>query len=215
MATGRRSSKRQKNKIPIYSSTKLKRRSATTLVDQKDKQQYKCDVCGKIYYSRYHYHNHLKQYDYTQEEVSLSIKDIECFKCVFCLKKFNGLIGLIEHLQTSHIKNRFKCCNTIFGNIDLLKNHINRNHDKEFKCDVCEKTFSKRHEREHHIDSAHRKISRCQICSNKFDSAKNLQIHLHFVHEGWEYNTCEECNSIFTRPNNFFSHLNDAHVHKE
>ena len=126
MATGRRSSKRQKNKIPIYSSTKLKRRSATTLVDQKDKQQYKCDVCGKIYYSRYHYHNHLKQYDYTAEEVSLSIKDIECIRCEFCLRKFNGLTGLIEHLQTNHIDNKFKCCDTNFGNIDLLKNHINR-----------------------------------------------------------------------------------------
>ena len=123
----------------------------------------------------------------------MSIKDIECIKCEFCLRKFNELTGLIEHLQTSHINNKFKCCDTIFGNIDLLKNHINRNHDKEFKCDVCEKTFSKRHEREHHIDSAHRQIS----------------------NKGCEYYTCEECNSIFTRPNNFFSHLNDAHVHKE
>ena len=100
MKNGRRSSKRQKNEIPIYSNTELKR-SITTIVDQKDKQQYKCDGCGKIYYSRYHYHNHLKQYDYTQEEVSLAIKDIECFKCEFCLKKFNGLIGLIEHLSTN------------------------------------------------------------------------------------------------------------------
>ena len=120
----------------------MKRRSITTLVDQSDKQQYKCDVCGKIYYSRYHYHNHLKQYDYTLEEVSLSIKDIECIKCDFCLKNFNTLTRLIEHLHTSHIKDKFKCCDTIFGNIDLLKNHINRNHDKEFKFDVCEKKFS-------------------------------------------------------------------------
>ena len=96
-----------------------------------------------------------------------------------------------------------------------LQCHINRNHEKEFQCDVCEETFSKRHEREHHIDLAHRKISRCQICGNEFDSAKNLQIHLHFFHEGWEYHTCKECNSIYTRPNDFFSHLNDAHVHKE
>ena len=145
----------------------------------------------------------------------MSIRDLECIKCEFCLRKFDELTGLIEHLQTSHINNKFKCCETIFGNIDLLKNHINRNHDKEFKCDVCEKTFSKRHEREHHIDSAHRKISRCQICGNKFDSAKNLQIHLQFLHEGCEYYTCEECNSIFTRPNDFISHLNDVHVQKE
>ena len=34
METGRRSSKRQKNKIPIYSTTEVKRRSITTLVDQ-------------------------------------------------------------------------------------------------------------------------------------------------------------------------------------
>ena len=186
METGRRSSKRQKNKIPIYSTTEVKRRSITTLVDQSDKQQYKCDVCGKIYYSRYHYHNHIKQYDYTSVEVSLSIKDIECIKCEFCLRKFNGLTGLIEHLQTSHINNKFKCCDTIFGNIDLLKNHINRNHDKEFKCDFYEKTFSKKHKREHHIDSAHREISRCQICGNIFDSEKNLQIHLQVFHEGCE-----------------------------
>ena len=215
METGRRSSKRQKNKIPIYSTTEVKRRSITTLVDQSDKQQYKCDVCGKIYYSRYHYHNHLKQYDYTSVEVSLSIKDIECIKCEFCLRKFNGLTGLIEHLQTSHINNKFKCCDTIFGNIDLLKNHINRNHDKEFKCDFYEKTFSKKHKREHHIDSAHREISRCQICGNIFDSEKNLQIHLQIFHEGCEYYTCKVCNSIFTKPNDFYSHLNDAHIHKE
>ena len=214
MEISRRSSKRQKNKIPIYSTTELKR-SITTIVDQNDKQHYKCDICGKIYYSRYHYHNHLKQYDYTLEEVSLSIKDIECIKCDFCLKNFNTLTRLIEHLHTSHIKNKFKCCDTIFGNIDLLKNHINRNHDKEFKCDVYEKTFSNRHEREHHVDSALRKISRCQICDKKFDSAKNLQIHLQIFHEGYECYTCEECNSIFTRPNEFISHLNDVHVHKE
>ena len=109
METSRRSSKRQKNKIPNYSTTKLKR-SITTIVDQKDKQQYRCDICGKIYFSRYHYHNHLKQYDYTSEEVSLSIRDLECIKCEFCLRKFNELTGLIEHLQTSHINNKFKCC---------------------------------------------------------------------------------------------------------
>ena len=34
-----------------------------------------------------------------------------------------------------------------------------------------------------------------------------------FFHEGCEYYTCEECNSIFTRPNDFISHLNDVHVH--
>ena len=113
METSRRSSKRQKNKILNYSTTELKR-SITTIVDQKDKQQYRCDICGKIYFSRYHYHNHLKQYDYISEEVSLSIKDIECIKYEFCLRKFNELTGLIEHLQTSHINNKFKCCDTIF-----------------------------------------------------------------------------------------------------
>ena len=54
----------------------------------------------------------------------MSIKDIEYIKCEFCLRKF---IGHIEHLQTNHFDNKFKCCDTIFGNIDLLKNHINRN----------------------------------------------------------------------------------------
>ena len=152
------------------------KRSNTKLLHKKNKES-TCDVCGYHYYAK-----HLKQYDYTIDEVSLSMKDKECIKCEFCLRNFNRLTGLIEHLQTSHIKNKFKCCDIIFGNIDLLKNHINRNHDKEFKCDICENIFLKRHERELHIESVHRKTSRCQVCGNEFSSGEDLKIHLQFVH---------------------------------
>jgi hypothetical protein len=86
-------------------------------------------------------------------------------------------------------------CNTLFWTVDLLRNHLltNHNHGKsfphkyisdykeaqfEFKCCQCTSTYASRRDLQRHIDSLHHKLNlACDECDSTFTRMDNYERH--------------------------------------
>ena len=56
---------------------------------------------------------------------------------------------------------------------------------KNYKCDFCEKSFSKPNNLKIHIDSVHKKVRnhKCDMCDKTFFLKTGLKVHINTVHE--------------------------------
>ena len=80
-----------------------------------------------------------------------------------------------------------------------LKDHINQIHEKnfKFKCDKCDKGFSKTNQLQTHILAVHEKLKpyTCEICGKSYTQTSGLYLHTRKAHEGKKeyYKHCEFC----------------------
>jgi len=141
-----------------------------------------CDICGKIFKSRFFCRFHLKT-DHPEQ------KD---FKCQLCDKSYTLKGNLQKHVQIAHEKIRkFKCdyCGKTFGQKIVLQNHIKCKHGdketwKDLKCQLCDKTYTLKGNLEKHIRIAHDKILpfRCDLCGRSFGQKIGLKRHMKLIH---------------------------------
>lgn len=116
--------------------------------------KYRCDVCDKLFSSRYgrkkHMKNHFSDTDPTRIQKFLS--------CDICMKKFTTKIGLNRHLDGHSIEG------TNTGN-DPHTRFIAENFD--MTCDLCEAVFISFHDARNHYRDVHKEkkgyIKCCQM----------------------------------------------------
>lgn len=170
------------------------------------KEQYECDICGKIIKDRVNLRSHMKKH-YPKRTCHICHKKIMRidnhlkavhgtelnFKCNDCPKSFNSQPKLKSHRAYSHEK-ILECdkCPKKFGNNSLLKTHKKLYHEnpRSFKCEICQKGFNelvnlKKHERLH--DRFRPKPYRCQKCSYSTDVKQDF-----IGHEQWHKNREEK-----------------------
>ena len=95
-------------------------------------------------------------------------------------KLFNRKIDAISKAMESNKKFEcFDCKNTFDKEKDAI-DHITLSGCKEFKCDVCDKKFSVRHNLLQHIREIHelREEFNCPHCGRKYHHKRNLTKHL-------------------------------------
>ena len=87
---------------------------------------------------------------------------------------------------------------------------------KNFKCEKCEKTFTRNSDLNGHMKSAHKELIfqnvKCEICHDSFLNMQNLKVHLKIGHEGQEFFECDLCSVIFWTTNCLEKHIKTVHT---
>ena len=68
---------------------------------------------------------------------------------------------------------------------------------KDYKCEICPKTFGNSHNLNRHVESVHgKKQIPCKLCSKTFKMESYLDIHMKIIHEP-KLVKCEQCEKEF------------------
>ena len=92
--------------------------------------------------------------------------------------------------------------------------------NKNFKCEICEATFSYDRSKNHHIKTIHSegktlksKSFKCEICVDTFSSNCSKNRHIKTFHGKGKTYKCNACNKIFGRKDSL--RLHDENNHQE
>jgi uncharacterized C2H2 Zn-finger protein len=172
-----------------------------------------CQVCGlAVRKSSIKYNLHKCQ--------GQGIESDEVYECYHCKKKITDKVKLIEHVK-SHATPQYKCevCLRSFNILRYLSDHVRKQHPgKNYPCLTCgillytPETYANhiaRHERQQqeHV---------CKICDNKiFKSASHLKDHNETCHPTSDYPYgCEYCDEKFRTLRKYNYHVKNDHFHK-
>ena len=80
-----------------------------------------------------------------------------------------------------------------------------------FKCNICEKRFSKRRNFKYHHNTVHIEATySCSICTKSYQTKSKLIFHKKTVHEGKKFK-CETCGNSFSQKINLKTHNSRVH----
>ena len=166
------------------------------------------------------------------------------FICLLCDKSYTRRNNLTRHINGTHMKqNKFQCqsCIKEFNCLDMLKDHLKKTqHSFKFDCQFCytkhvaESTLEmQRHfvtikenggrkktciteksktERENNIDKALKsKKYQCSKCGKKFTKKRSRDRHFQEKHSDKEQIKCPDCERIFSRKQHLDIHRTNAH----
>ena len=151
----KKSSYKERFNINLYSEFKAKFESSFRI----DSDVYKCqqEGCGFecIREARIRAENHMEWHSKVHK--SRKKKGEEKIKC--CGNEM-GIVNYHEHVKEMHpeevISKPFKCfkCEEPLATRKLLRQHL-KDHDKNFRCNVCSSSFSRKASLEYHISNKH------------------------------------------------------------
>ena len=165
-------------------------------------QKYKCDICEKCFTQKWGLEKHLNRM-----HVPKTITNQ--FSCKDCGKCFGEKENLNQHARTHDKKFLCNSCGKIFAQNKQLTLHKESHHDtiKDFHCNICDKNFTKNLYKAHiknvHSDSKFK----CENCDRAFTKKGNLNLHIKRVHFNEAKDCiCEFCKEYFTK-SQLISHI--------
>ncbi|CAI9606718.1 unnamed protein product [Staurois parvus] len=155
---------------------------------------FQCDICNLRYSTKSNLTVHRKRHN---NETEIPRKD---HKCPFCSKLHASRKTLVKHVRRFHAENAqefiaikrlksegWKCdiCNKSFTRRPHLEEHmILHSQDKPFKCTYCDEHFKSRFKRLRHQEKYHLGPFPCDICGRQFNDSGNLRRHIEYTHCG-------------------------------
>ncbi|ESO85970.1 hypothetical protein LOTGIDRAFT_167463, partial [Lottia gigantea] len=190
------------------------------------KNQVKCDVCSKSFYSLRQLKKHVNTihkvkfecktcHTLFDTERKLNLHQVSHEKeiiCDECEKEFDTEQKLRRHILFHH-KNDFSCnfCNVVFDTHQKLREHYVTHKDKvPFKCHLCIKIFSMEDDFKNHLENVH-KVEKpeyfCSICNKPCDDEVKLKDHekLHDTDES--DHICKYCGRDCQNHSKFLKHM--------
>ena len=178
---------------------------------KKEDQEYKCELCDKVYKLEGNLKNHvIKVHD--KKEINNSNT------CHICDKILSDKGKLNRHIENVHKKvSKVKCdiCKREYNSKDALNSHIKQVHNKSsvVKCDECDKIFTSRGNLTIHIKNVHEKIleEKCKICNKILTTKSNLVTHMKQVHEKINKIKCKICLKELSSKGGYEYHMSKIH----
>ena len=99
--------------------------------------------------------------------------------CKKCLKPFGKLEYLRAHI-VRHCENRSKICNICKVNFfDLRRHMLLHNGKDQYKCTICDKSFSQRSIlKDHNVTHTDIRAFSCNLCDKSFKKSSALKGHI-------------------------------------
>ena len=135
-------------------------------------------------------------------------KKEKTFSCDKCEKQFLSIADLKRHEVSVHFQMKFQCpnCGLQLTRKDSLETHIGNVHGtdliREFKCDICLKSFNKKSNFVRHEKNAK---TNCSICAETFCTLKDCQQHM-ITHQLKEIKCCF-CHKSFSSKGGLKKHV--------
>lgn len=137
------------------------------------------------------------------EKYSNTVRGATCneriFKCDICGHCASAKSNLKNHMITHIREKTFACsdCPKKFSTMMYLQNHQKLHRAKEYKCELCLKTFWHKDSLNYHLKThiGDKKFN-CEYCSMRFLLAHQLRIHRR-KHTGERPYQCTNCDSKF------------------
>lgn len=160
---------------------------------------YKCDQCNKCYKDKHGLGWHKK----VQHEPS-RLK----FTCELCGKTYPFDSLLTQHINLTHAPEKQSVCDICGKNVSktYLPMHRRTHGEKQYSCDVCQKTFlEKAYLKRHRMIHTGEKPYVCNVCGNLFRQHSTLTIHMR-THTGDRPYKCVTCENAYKTHHNLKKH---------
>lgn len=122
--------------------------------------------------------------------------------CEICLKAFNQISNLNDHIRTHNGEKPFLCptCGKGFNQLGNLRQHqVRHSGVKPYICSICNNAFASKGElRAHSRKHTGVKPFVCNTCGAGFSTSSSLTKHKR-IHSGEKPYKCEVCNLKFSR----------------
>ncbi|CAH2100586.1 unnamed protein product [Euphydryas editha] len=170
---------------------------------------FKCDLCEKVFSSRWKKNHHEKAKHLGASSIS---------NCPYCDVSFRSYHQQNQHLVNVHNVTKckahckFKCrlCDAPFQSIYKRNKHLVKVHkcEAQYKCNICNKAYLLKSLLMNHIKSYHlmERNYQCTECGYRFIDKKSLKSHM-VKHTGERNFACEVCHKSFTRRDILTEHM--------
>jgi KRAB domain-containing zinc finger protein len=134
--------------------------------------------------------------------ISTNTLEIQDFQCDHCDKVFTRNTTLKDHINAIHNKIKRYCCDlcdySAYYRTSLNRHskdvHLGGNKE-EFKCDHCDKAFTRKETLVYHVNIIHKNIQefQCDHCDKAFGRNDFLQDHINAIHNNIKRFSCDLC----------------------
>ncbi|KAL3314905.1 hypothetical protein Ciccas_006470 [Cichlidogyrus casuarinus] len=169
---------------------------------------YECTHCGSRFADRYEYRRHSETHT-----------DGYNFQCPDCTRSFRLRMSLMIHMKNHHSGNdeqgpkACEFCGLVYPSGRLLKQHIDRTHNKELKleCSECGRRFRLETDLRRHIKEMHSGAVKCEVCNKICANLRSYSLHRnkHFKMRVFQ---CTECNATFKSKASMKRHIRVDHL---
>ncbi|XP_055297100.1 zinc finger protein 62 homolog [Sitodiplosis mosellana] len=165
--------------------------------NSKSNNDYKCDICGKIFQRSSQLGQHKK---YTHRAFGTVFGR---FECVICMIVFQRKDYLRKHIRLKHDPNclKFKCvlCYRTFLSQKSLDNHLP-------KCEQTKKTELSQRSKKRADQRTDCDRMYCEICKRVFNSKITLRQHMRLKHDPCTKFKCVFCWTVFLSKKSLDNH---------
>lgn len=157
-------------------------------IRHKTEPTFRCDHCGKCFYTPKHLINHQAVHDPDRQP------NAKCFVCHICppgKSQFTSSSYLTGHIKDKHTDAKAellcKYCGRMYVLNTQLRRHVVHSHfkqiGKEKHCDQCEKSFATPGVLDRHIKTIHQGFRyHCTLCTQTFSFRHTLMKHYNRSH---------------------------------
>ncbi|CAH1792215.1 unnamed protein product [Owenia fusiformis] len=171
--------------------------------------KYKCFYCTKQCSSHDEVYSHIKV---DHPDIDLDSLNKDELNCPVCGQHFKTLWRYLQHTSvcTTETYSRCKSCPLCDKATTDLSAHMKYyHHERNFKCQQCDKYFPRRYALKNHIKIVHvEEEFLCEICAVSVKSQAYLKTHMLMVHgtEEDKKHICETCGKKFFKKSTLNEH---------